>query len=634
MKSQLTNEILNQWGVDVDLVPDWLLAVAAHIADISDKKMKLGEVLVEDGVLSEFDIKEALATKKSSTQLGNHLLDIYSGQLSITNAIIPAIAVTLKSPYFKNLSDVGLGIHSSLSSIDVAKECEDLQCVICVVADVNFIVFPTPDLAMKYQQMGLGDKESSMIYQAFEKKGMRLITAFASLEHITTELNKLDSDIEDNEVNISEIRASNLVQAGGTSEKLAKIMAECLNHQATDLHIQPAFIGDGVNISMRIKGNIVDLKTQFQLNKEEYFEIQGYLSRATHATHNDAPIYTPTDGKAVTYIGNQKKVRLRTSFMPKGIFSDVNKNPVRIVIRFMNYDSDIIELESLGLDSRALKYLKEAIELKGKLSLMVGPMGSGKSTTQYAALMAFAQLNKGKSIVSIEDPIEQYIPNVDQVQISDQSIKLGYGYAYYLKYFLRQDSNCIYIGEIRDHETALASASFSSVGNKIFSTLHGQDENDGLQRLMSMMPKDDEKFMLINNISHIFTQRLIPQLCSCKSKLTLSEDDYKKELIKIERWLTKAGEKSFSSYFSKEKEGNIEFYKKNPSGCQKCNYIGISSVKPVIGVLDFTSEVKTQLLSRAPERFENVRGLRPLTIYDQIIPMVINGDADIESINQ
>ena len=637
MNHDNTSLIIKEWGMDKSDIPNWLLSEAENITDCNLKEMKLGEILVARGVLTDKQVNEALISKNSNIQLGNHLLDIYSGKLAITNAILPAIATKLSAPYFKTLSETGIIISPILKAVPLMlDECEKHECIICEIANVHFIVFSSPDKMDAFSRRGLGDKENSLIEKHFTKRNIKLITAFSVHDFINTELAILNAKDDSSIKNISEIRSGDLMAVGGYRDKFARIMKECLDQNATDLHITPIFVGDVVGVEMRVKGSLLQLKSQFQLDKSEYYELRNYLTRITNATENGAPIYEPTDGEAITYIGDRRKVRLRTAFMPKGIFSDIETNPVRIVIRFMNYDTDIISLDRLGLDSIALKYIEESVELKGKMSLMVGPVGSGKSTTQYAILMDYSLKNKGQSIASIEDPIEQYIPDVDQIQLSNQSIKNGRGYAHYLKHLLRQDTNCIYIGEIRDHETALAASSFSSIGNKIFSTLHGQDENDALQRLMSMMPKDDEKFMLINNISHIFTQRLIPKLCdACKTEI--NEGSTLTALIKkADRWLTKSEEKPLFQHKSNplKNDNTPTLFSINSTGCSSCNYSGITGMKPVIGVMDFTNEVKQILLSGKEDRFLKVRALRPLTMFDQIIPMVINGETDIESLNQ
>lgn len=257
----------------------------------------------------------------------------------------------------------------------------------------------------------------------------------------------------------------------------------------------------------------------------------------------------PQDGR---YIYNEELLDIRISSLPT-IFGE------KLVLRLLSKNKYKFDLESLG--HLEVNKIKELLNKPHGLILVVGPTNCGKTTTIYSMI---SKLNAShRNIITIENPVEYTIKNVNQVNIN---VKAGLSYSETLKSVLRQDPDIIMVGEIRDAETANLALTAAITGHLVFSTLHTNDALSAITRLINMgIPK----FLIADGLIGIISQRLIRKLCSCKAKDNLKEKEIR--------------------YFNVNRETNV--YK--PKGCSKCNdgYLNRTAISEIVEINEDIKEM-------------------------------------------
>ena len=216
----------------------------------------------------------------------------------------------------------------------------------------------------------------------------------------------------------------------------------------------------------------------------------------------------PQDGRILTVIDN-KHIDLRVSSLP-------TMSGEKIVMRILDRDHAGVELEQLGFDEDDMKYIREFCDMPWGILLATGPTGSGKSTTLYSMLKRIS--NPDINIITVEDPVEFYIPGINQVNVNE---KAGLTFDAALRSILRQDPDKIMIGEIRDTDTAQIAIRSALTGHFVLSTLHTNDAPSAATRIIDM---GIQPFLLSASLSGVIAQRLVRCLCPhCKDEYELDE---------------------------------------------------------------------------------------------------------------
>lgn len=287
------------------------------------------------------------------------------------------------------------------------------------------------------------------------------------------------------------------------------ILSQSYEDRASDVHLEP-FRG-GLRIRTRIDGVLEELTTlepSMHLPVISRIKIMGGMDVAERRV--------PQDGRVRLKIGG-KELDVRIATYPT-VFGEA------AAIRFLSKES-LLTLEDLGMLTQELNIFKHLITKPHGIFLVTGPTGSGKTTTLYAALMKIN--SKDKHILSIEDPVENEIPGVDQQQVN---IKSGMTFASSLRSMLRQDPDVIMVGEIRDQETADIAIRAAMTGHLVFSTLHTNTAIGAVTRLMDL---DIEPFLLSSTLIGVMAQRLVRKVCSkCKIEYDAPTDQLWKLGIK------------------------------------------------------------------------------------------------------
>jgi type II secretory ATPase GspE/PulE/Tfp pilus assembly ATPase PilB-like protein len=189
----------------------------------------------------------------------------------------------------------------------------------------------------------------------------------------------------------------------------------------------------------------------------------------------------------------------------------------KLVLRLLDPARQVVSLTRVGMREPMRKLVRSIVAQPHGLFIVCGPTGAGKSTTLYACLAEIDRFQK--NVITIENPVEYHIDNVTQIEINP---KAGKTFATELRSILRQDPDVIYIGEIRDHETAEIACQAAQTGHMVFTTLHANDTVTALARLIDL---GVQPFMVANAVSAILGQRLVRVLCpSCKQRYKPNAD--------------------------------------------------------------------------------------------------------------
>jgi type IV pilus assembly protein PilB len=275
-----------------------------------------------------------------------------------------------------------------------------------------------------------------------------------------------------------------------------RVVREAFLRRASDIHIEP--VKDGARLRLRVDGRLEIIGAP--LTKELGDSL---VSRVKVLSGMDiAETRTPQDGGLIYPVENGDAIEMRVASAPV-------KFGERLTLRVMKSDPNRQKLDALGLAPVMVARLREALGHPHGMVLVTGPTGSGKSTTLYCALRELDA--DSLNILTAEDPIEQLIPGVSQVQVNS---KIGFAGA--LRSFLRHDPDVILVGEIRDLDTADVALKAATTGHMVLSTLHTNSAPGAITRLVDI---GCERFMLGATLRGILAQRLVRMLCPhCRRK--------------------------------------------------------------------------------------------------------------------
>jgi type II secretory ATPase GspE/PulE/Tfp pilus assembly ATPase PilB-like protein len=282
---------------------------------------------------------------------------------------------------------------------------------------------------------------------------------------------------------------------GEAPDFVKKLISYAISRKASDIHLIPKV--DGLFVTLRIDGSLYTHKDP--LCSKTYSK--RIVSRIKVLSSIDTSIcFLPQDG-SFNFELSEQNLRIRVSIMP-------TLHGEKVVLRLFN-TGGIIRIEDLGFNNQVQGFIKNAIHQAQGLILVAGATGSGKTTTLYSIVSAISEISK--NVVTIEDPIEQNLAFASQTEVNE---KLGLNYAKCLRAMLRQDPDCMLIGELRDDESALVALQASTTGHLVLSSVHAGSIADIFLRLEALGIK---KHLLLETASLLICQRLLPRLCdSCK----------------------------------------------------------------------------------------------------------------------
>ncbi len=378
---------------------------------------------------------------------------------------------------------------------------------------------------------------------------------------------------------------------------MSVILRNAVEGEASDIHIEPG--REKLKVRFRVDGMLysslfLPLKTH-----EAIVARVKILSKLKIEERRP-----PQDGRFVSKFG-EKTIDFRVSTLPTTLGE-------KVVIRVLDPESKIDKVEDLGATGKNAETIKEATKKPTGMILATGPTGSGKTTTLYVLLN---KLNKEEvNIVTLEDPVEYFIPGVNQSQTKPE---IGYGFAQGLRQIVRQDPDIIMVGEIRDEETAELAIHAALTGHIVLSTLHTNDAVGVIPRLIDM---GIQPFLLTPSLNMAIAQRLVRKLCEkCREEYDPPEEA--KKMIESElKGVKEADTDSFKLY--------------RPKGCNTCGSSGYKGRIGIYETLSMDDKLAEVVLSNASESKIKQQAKRQgmITMRQDGIMKAIKGETTIEEV--
>jgi type IV pilus assembly protein PilB len=343
-------------------------------------------------------------------------------------------------------------------------------------------------------------------------------------------------------------------------DMVALVIKSALKSHASDVHIEPTE-GDVV-VRHRLDGL---LKEVMDLPKWVH---EGLVARIKIMAGMDiAEKRLPQDGRIRTATEEGHDVDLRVSTL-RTVFGE------KIVLRVLDHCKGVPAIEELGFSGPALEQIRFFLRHQHGMILVVGPTGSGKTTTLCAALAAVR--SERTNIVTIEDPVEYQVPGVNQTQINS---KINLTFASALRSILRQDPDIVLVGEIRDQETARIAMQAAQTGHLVLSTLHTDDAPSCVTRLTDI---GIEPYVSASALLGVVAQRLVRRLCSdCKRPYTPEPETLRALSV------------------SDAEASTLTFYR--AVGCDKCNHTGYRGRVGIYEVMTVTNELRKHITQKGAE---------------------------------
>jgi len=399
-------------------------------------------------------------------------------------------------------------------------------------------------------------------------------------------------------------------EADESSSKVVKLVDQCLiaayRKNASDIHVEPQPQTKSTNIRFRMDGVCQDyIKVPNSLAR-------GVVSRIKIMANLDiAERRLPQDGKIKFKRKGIPAFELRVATLPTaGGYEDV-------VLRILA-TAGAMKLEDMGLSERNYEVLTHAISKPYGLVLVVGPTGSGKTTTLHAAL---GHINKpGIKIWTAEDPVEISQIGLRQVEVKP---KIGLDFARVMRAFLRADPDVIMIGEMRDEETASIGVEASLTGHLVFSTLHTNSAPETVTRLLDMglNPLNFSDAFL-----GVLAQRLVRRLCSCRKEFVPSEEEF-------EAIVSDFGKEHFHRTGLQHGK-DLKIFR--PGSCEKCSGTGYKGRMGIHELMEGTKEIKRLIKQAAPteQLFQQAMSEGMMTLKQDGIVKVFQGHTDLQEVKR
>lgn len=351
---------------------------------------------------------------------------------------------------------------------------------------------------------------------------------------------------------------------------LRSIFEDAAQVNASDIHIEP---GENVlRIRLRVDGVL-----QEQIISEKAIT-QALVQRIKLvAGLNIAEKRLPQDGRFSITVRN-KTYDVRVSTIPVQYGES-------LVMRLLNQSAELLQLDQIGMPDAVYQYYSQILFSAYGLLLIVGPTGSGKTTTLYASLN---ELNKPEDkIITVEDPVEYRLPRINQIQVNPQ---IGLTFANILRSILRQDPDIIMIGELRDHETMEIALRAAMTGHFVLATLHTNDTISTMTRLLDM---GAEGYLVASVLRAILAQRLVRHICiKCKTTAILTPNEI--------NWLKSVDPDISPTIF------------KQGMGCTYCHHTGYLGRVGVFELLPITGELADALRHEDTGKFQEYALKQPL----------------------
>jgi general secretion pathway protein E/type IV pilus assembly protein PilB len=520
--------------VEKGLINNEQLVLALKEQKESNYSKKLGEIFIDEGYLSERAFAEILAE-----QLDIEFIDLYGTEVD-----------------FNLMSRYSLKLLRSSRTIPFLEDEDFIHVAVVDPLDYEALELLERSIATKPIKLYVSLKNDvNHIFERFEIISTTKLIVDNIKREISSNTYKADSE------------QSSVMQL------IEQIVKTAIRSNASDIHVEPS----GFNVSIRSRIDGV-LRENFVFDIDIYnalssrIKILGNLDISEKRKSQDGRFSMNIDGH---------KYDFRLSTAPT-MFGE------SIVMRILDQQKILLKLRDLGMDEVNIKTFEEILKSPYGIIFVTGPTGSGKTTTLYAALNEIKSIEN--KMITIEDPIEYQLPLAQQIQINE---KINYSFAQALRSILRQDPDIIMVGEVRDGETLNIAVQASLTGHLVFTTLHTNDAPSAITRMIQM---NLEPYLIADSLVGVMAQRLVRKICPyCKKE----HKPPKNMIEKIQKYLPQ----------------EYKFYKGD--GCIRCGFSGYKGRTMISEILKI-SETISHLISINMNKYEIAKkaeendGFRPM----------------------
>ena len=543
-----------------------VLTGAAHADDVSaamaavGDRAALGAVLVRNGATTDAQLAEAIALATnhryidlSSFDFDPDVIALVPGNLCRRYRLIPLRVL-------RNELTVAMIDPTDIIALDDVASLTDMR--------VTPVVAAADALAQTFERFLRSDDELTDLSEQIGESS-------AASEIIFTE------HLDDQDADAPVVRFVNL------------LITQAINDRASDIHIEPG--EHRLTVRFRIDGVLHEMQSADRGIQD------GVISRLKIMSSIDiAERRVPQDGR-ISVLHEGRSVDLRVATLPT-VWGE------KIVMRILDNSTASLDLRDLSFLERNYQTYHASYTKPYGMILVTGPTGSGKSTTLYATLNAVSKPEI--NVITVEDPVEYRLPNINQVQVNP---KAGLTFAGALRSILRSDPDVVLLGEIRDHETAQIAIEAALTGHLVLSTLHTNDAPSAITRLIEM---GIEPFLVGSALDCVVAQRLARRLCTkCRVAYTPSPEEM---LSSRFPWLPG--------------EPMPEIFK--PAGCVSCSRTGYRGRLALHEVMPVTEEIERHAVSHSSSAEITATALKQgmVALRDDGWEKVLLGQTSIEEI--
>ncbi len=544
----------------------------AAIAPVKQKKVRIGDLLIANNVITEEQLATALAEqKKSGRKLGRVLVE--NGFIT-EDQLLGTLAKQLNIPYI-DLSRYHY-VPEVVRLIPEAHARRFRAITLKEGPDGLLVGMADPTDIFAYDELSRVLRQPLRLAVVQESELLKTIDqVYRRTEEITGLAAELEQELAAYDVDIGALTAAEDLTDAPVVKLLQSMFEDAIQVNASDIHIEP----DERELRIRFRIDGV-LRVQTTADRRIAGALVSRLKLMAGLDISEKRL--PQDGRCNARVREQN-VDVRISTMPVQFGESV-------VLRLLNQATGILQLDQLGIPDKTRERFRRMIHSPHGMVLVTGPTGSGKTTTLYGALR---ELNRPESkILTVEDPVEYRLHGINQVQVNP---KIELTFARVLRSIVRQDPDIILVGEMRDQETVEIGLRAALTGHLVLSTLH---TNDAVSTALRLIDMGSAPYMVAASLRGIVSQRLVRRICqSCSEPFDLPAN--LKALLKTE--------------IGDEFE-NMQFHRGR--GCSHCNATGYQGRIGVFELLEMDEPLIEALHGGDPLNFaaaaRRQRGYRSL----------------------
>lgn len=566
---------------------------------------RLGELLLDAGVIGETQLTEALEEQKRT---GKRLAQIFIERGLLAKGEAGRWLALQQGYEYVNLTSEPIDVNIAqllpesfvrrLMALPIRQEGKDLVVAMADPSDILAIDEVARATGLRVQTVFTTETDLEWaIEQLFENVGKRVSKAASQAASLVDVIefgegsangsgNGSGDGLEDGVLVLGNEQSAPVIQM------VDSILSGAIASRSTDIHLEPHL--QSARVRFRIDGMLYDKASIPRLMYAAVVSRVKILSSLDIAEHSK-----PQDGRITMRVRNHEfDVRV-------GITSTAFGE--RVVMRLLDKTNVLLGLDRLGIPADQAQIIQSLIRKPHGMILVTGPTGSGKTTTLYAGLQSVN--DSALNIITIEDPVEYYLDGISQIPVRPRA---GVTFATGLRSILRQDPDVVMVGEIRDAETAKISVHAALTGHLVFSTLHTNDAAGSVVRLVDM---GIEPYFITSSLIASIGQRLMRRLCSkCKQPYGLPKD--------------------LLTELDLPADHTAPIFK--PVGCQECDHTGYRGRLCVMEIFRMNDNIRDLVLAHKPATVLRDAAIDSgmITIQQAAKSRVLDGTTSIEELRR